>query len=161
MQIMKIKSMYLMVLTLVTLAFVGCSKDEDNTPSDGKGKVKLTVTTSSSFDKTKGANIQVSVGSHDGNANPQKWKVNGQELAAKTVYMYSEDDFQGGKTFTFESLDSYLGASASITAMTTGAAYTLTYKIEEGGKVHDEGTVEVRSGNNPVSLPWNFSNYGK
>lgn len=158
---MKMKLMYAVILALVTFAFVGCSKDDDNTPSDGKGRVKLTVTTSSSFDKAKGANIQVSVGSHDGNANPQKWKINGQELAAKTVYIYSEDDFQGGKTYTFESVDSYLGASAQITALTTGTAYTLTYKIEEGGKVHDEGTVEVKSGNSPVSLPWTFSNYGK
>lgn len=156
---MKMKMMYAMVLAFVMVAFVGCSKDDDG-PSGGKGKVKLTVTTSSSFDKANGANIQVSVGSHDGNANPQKWKVNGQELPAKTVYIYSEDDFQGGKTFTFESVDSYLGANVAITALTTGATYTLTYKIEEGGKVHDEGTVEVKSSNSVVSLPWTFSNYG-
>jgi|SRR5690606_33361676 len=51
MQIMKIKSMYLMVLTLVTLAFVGCSKDKDDPIQTGgsidaaigtyKGKVEI------------------------------------------------------------------------------------------------------------------------
>ncbi|MGE8241532.1 MAG: hypothetical protein ACN6PD_02405, partial [Sphingobacterium sp.] len=47
---MKIKSMYLMVLTLVTLAFVGCSKDKDEPQTGGsidaavgtyKGKIEI------------------------------------------------------------------------------------------------------------------------
>lgn len=42
MQIMKIKSMYLMVLTLVTLAFVGCSKDEDE-PIQTGGSIDAAV----------------------------------------------------------------------------------------------------------------------
>lgn len=44
MQIMKIKSMYLMVLTLVTLAFVGCSKDEDE-PIQTGGTIDAAVGT--------------------------------------------------------------------------------------------------------------------
>jgi len=62
MQIMKIKSMYLMVLTLVTLAFVGCSKDKDEPIQTGgsidaavgtyKGSLDLSNTTGPMFDKT-------------------------------------------------------------------------------------------------------------
>jgi len=48
---MKMKLMYAMVLALVAFAFVGCSKDDDNTPQTGgsidaavgtyKGKIKI------------------------------------------------------------------------------------------------------------------------
>lgn len=41
---MKIKSMYLMVLTLVTLAFVGCSKDKDE-PIQTGGSIDAAVGT--------------------------------------------------------------------------------------------------------------------
>lgn len=57
MQIMKIKSMYLMVLTLVTLAFVGCSKDKDE-PIQTGGSIDAAVGTyKGSLDMTPGGEL--------------------------------------------------------------------------------------------------------
>jgi len=151
-----------MVLALTTAVFTGCSKNKEEGPggSADKGMVKMTVTTSSEFDKNKGANINVTVSSHDSRANYQKWKVNGVETGAEMNHTYLSDAFNGGKTLILESPDTYLGASVNVSASTTDIGYTLKYKLEEKGKVVEEATVLV-SKDKPIRKNWVFSNYGK
>lgn len=150
---MKIKSMYLMVLTLVTLAFVGCSKDDDNTvPTDNKGALKVTVTTSSSF-SVDGGEVSVSCGSMGGDAKPQTWTVNGAAgTVGQVLYSVEKEYFQAGKTAVLESPANYLTASVNISAFTIKQPFTLTYKVEQGGKVIVEKSQEIKSGVTPVSV---------
>lgn len=150
------------VLTLMAGIFTGCSKndDDDQGAANDKGIVKMTVTTSSEFDKNKGADINVTVSSHDSRANYQKWKVNGVETGAEMNHTYLSDVFNGGKTLVLESPDIYLGASVNVSAAATEVAYTLKYKLEEKGKLIEEATVLV-SKDKSVRKNWVFSNYGK
>ena len=153
---------FTIVLALVASVFAGCSKkdDDDQGSPDDKGVVKLTVTTSAEFDKNRGADINVTVSSHDSRANYQKRKVNGVETGAEMNHTYLSDVFNGGKTLIMESPQTYLGASVNVSASTTDLAYTLTYKLEEKGKVVEEATIVV-SKDKPVRKNWVFSNYGK
>ncbi|MNL04832.1 hypothetical protein D3C87_1254090 [compost metagenome] len=150
---------FTMLWVLVVLA--GCSKKSgDKGGPEDKGIVKMTVSTSGEFDKNRGADINVTVSSHDSRANYQKWKVNGVETGAEMNHTYLSDAFNGGKTLIMESPDTYLGASVNVSASTSDVAYTLTYKLEEKGKVVEEAAIVVSKGNS-VRKNWVFSNYGK
>ncbi|SMC60289.1 hypothetical protein [Pedobacter nyackensis] len=153
---------FTMVLALMAAVFTGCSKndDDDQGGSEDKGIVKMTVTTSGEFDKNKGADINLTVSSHDSRANYQKWKVNGVETGAEMNHTYLSDAFNGGKTLVLESPQTYLGASVNLSASTSDVGYTLSYKLEEKGKVVEEATIVVAK-DKPVRKNWVFSNYGK
>jgi hypothetical protein len=149
----KMKLMYAMVLALVTFAFVGCSKDDDNTvPSENKGALKVTVTASSSF-TVDGGDVSVSCGSAGGDAKPQTWTVNGAAgTTGQVLYSVEKEYFQGGKTAVLESPANYLTASVNISAFTIKQPFTLTYKVEQGGKVIVEKSQEIKSGVTPISV---------
>ncbi|MDR6737634.1 MULTISPECIES: hypothetical protein [unclassified Sphingobacterium] len=154
---MKMKLMYAVVLALVTFAFVGCSKDDDNTmPSENKGALKVTVTTSSSF-TVDGGDVSVSCGSAGSDAKPQTWTVNGTAgTTGQVLYSVEKEYFQGGKTAILESPANYLTASVNISAFTIKQPFTLTYKVEQGGKVIVEKSQEIKSGVTPVSVSLSY-----
>lgn len=156
MQIMKIKSMYLMVLTLVTLAFVGCSKDDDNTvPTDNKGALKVTVTAkgyTGEDGSTMSANV---IGSNA--SEPTLWKVNGAAgTSGQSIYDLNREYFAGGKTAVFESASPYLAATVSISAHAYSKPFTLVYKIEQGGKVIVDQSKEIIPNATPTVLSFQY-----
>ncbi|MGJ1386581.1 hypothetical protein ACR782_10300 [Sphingobacterium spiritivorum] len=152
---MKMKAMYLMVVALVMVAFVGCSDKDDPAPSGNKEALKVTVTSSSAF-TTDGSEIRVSVGSHDGK-NPQTWKVNGADGSpGQVIYMVNSEYFVGGKTAVLQSPSNYMTASINISAFSIKQPFTITYKIEQGGKVLVEKTEEVKTGATPITAVFNY-----
>lgn len=157
---MKIKSMYAMLLAVMTLAFAGCSKDDDNGPAtdpvEVKGALKVTVTTSSSFDAAN-SEVSVSGSSSDANGKFQSWKVNGDAgPAGQILHTVDKEYFQGGATAILISPDTYLTASVNISAFTIDQDFTLSYKIEQGDKVLVDKTVEVKQQATPISLAFTY-----
>ena len=153
---MKMKLMYAIVLALVTFAFVGCSKDDDSTPSENKEALKVTVTTSSAFN-IDGGEISVSGGSADASGKPQVWTVNGTAgTAGQVLYSVNKEYFQGGKTAVLVSPSNYLTASVHISAFTIKQPFTFTYKVEQGNKVIVEKTEEVKTDATPITIALNY-----
>lgn len=156
MQIMKIKSMYLMVLTLVTLAFVGCSKDDDNTvPTGNKEALKVTVT-AKGYTGEEGSTMSAQVIGSDAKG-PTLWKVNGAAgTSGQSIYDLNNEYFAGGKTAVFESASSYLGAAITVSAAAYSKPFTVVCKIEQGGKVIVDQTKEIVPKATPTVLSFQY-----
>ena len=106
----KMKLMYAVVLALVTFAFVGCSKDDDNTvPTSGsidaavgtyKGKLDLSNTNGPMFDKiltvTKVSDntLKVEIGDKTLNIPTKEFKViNNMNVSIQTAGVSPEGTF--------------------------------------------------------------------
>ncbi len=153
MQIMKIKSMYLMVLTLVTLAFVGCSKDDDPKPVNFKDHdITATITVSKEFKKAENDNFEVSISGMKTNSVFVDWNVNGVKVTDDFVKL-GTDDFNGGKTVIFKSLEKFQVGDLTMSGFKFGATpFTVTWKIEDNGKVVEEGSKVIVKGADPNFL---------
>lgn len=153
---MKMKLMYAVVLALVTFAFVGCSKDDDNTmPSENKGALKVTVT-AQGYTGEDGSTMSAQVIGSNGQ-NPTLWKVNGVAgTSGQSIYDLNKEYFAGGKTAIFESSSSYLAATVTISAAAYSKPFTLVYKIEQGGKVIVDQTKEILPNTTPTVLSFQY-----
>ncbi|MNK50136.1 hypothetical protein D3C87_690090 [compost metagenome] len=151
----KIKLMYAVVLALVTFAFVGCSKDDDTTPTSDKGALKVTVT-AQGYTGEDGSTMSAQVIGSNGQ-NPTLWKVNGVAgTSGQSIYDLNKEYFAGGKTAIFESSSSYLAASVTISAAAYSKPFTLVYKIEQGGKVIVDQTKEILPNTTPTVLSFQY-----
>jgi hypothetical protein len=150
---MKMKLFYPMLLVFATVLFVGCSKDDDKSPStSSKEALKVTVTTSSAY-STDGSEMRVSVSSSDSKGNHMKWVVNGVDgTEGQVLYDVNKEYFQGGKTAILQSQPNYLRALVTIAAFSTKTPFSLTYKIEQGNKVIVEKTEAINVNATPVSV---------
>jgi hypothetical protein len=142
-----------MLLVFATVLFVGCSKDDDKSPStSSKEALKVTVTTSSAY-STDGSEMRVSVSSSDSKGNHMKWVVNGVDgTEGQVLYDVNKEYFQGGKTAILQSQPNYLRALVTIAAFSTKTGFSLTYKIEQGNKVIVEKTEAINVNATPVSV---------
>ncbi|CAM3609462.1 hypothetical protein SPPR111872_10535 [Sphingobacterium prati] len=153
MQIMKIKSMYLMVLTLVTLAFVGCSKDDDPKPVNFKDHdITATITVSKEFKKAEDDYFNLSISGGKENGTFVDWDINGTKVTDDIIQL-GTDDFDGGKTIVLKSLEKFQFGSLKFGGFEFGSTpYTVTWKIEDNGKVVDEGSKVIIKDADPQFL---------
>lgn len=154
---MKIKWMYALILAFVTMSFVGCSKDDNTTPSENKGVLKVTVTPSSDYVAEDGSTMSVSVNGANTTGVSTLWKVNGADgTTGQNNYSVPKEYFKGGKTAILETQSSYSFASVQIAAHAYSKSFKLNYKIEQGGKVVVEKVVDVNVGATPTVLMFSY-----
>ncbi|MFD2741919.1 MULTISPECIES: beta-barrel fold lipoprotein [Sphingobacterium] len=151
---MKNKLVAAIVVALVTFAFVGCSKDDDNPTSD-KGVLKVTVT-AEGYTGEGGSTMSAQVIGSSAQG-PTLWKVNGAAgTSGQSIYDLNKEYFAGGKTATFESTSSYLAASVTISAAAFTQPFKLVYKIEQGGRVIVEQTKDILPDTTPTVLSFQY-----
>ena len=146
----------ILLLTLI-VGFISCSKDsDDKQPNELKDALKVTVTSSSAF-VNDDSDIRVSVATHDNKANPMKWVVNGVDgTDGQVLYTVSKEYFYGGKTAVLESKSGYLTASINISAFAITKPFTITYKVEKGGKIMTQKTEAINPNTTPFTLALNY-----
>lgn len=150
---MKMKLMYAMVLTLVAFAFIGCSKDDDPKPVNFKDHdITATITVSKEFKKAENDKFDVSISGMKTNSVFVDWNVNGVKVTDDIVRL-GTDDFNGGKTVIFKSLEKFQVGDLTIGGFEFGATpYTVTWKIEDNGKVVEEGSKVIVKDADPQFL---------
>ncbi|MFD2597498.1 hypothetical protein ACFSQ3_00930 [Sphingobacterium corticis] len=150
---MKTKWISALILALVTLAFVGCSKDDDSVSN--KGVLKVTVT-AEGYTGEEGSSMSATVIGSTAQG-PTLWKVNGASgVSGKSIYELNREYFAGGKTGVFESESSYLAATVQIGAAAYSVPFKLVYKIEQGGKVIVEQSADIVPNATPTVLSFQY-----
>src|SRR5690606_39010418 len=140
-------------LTFLTVVFMGCSKDEDNDPS--KGVVKFTVTSSGTFNTANNHSLDVSIGAFDADGNFLDVKINGEvSSGVKVLHRKHDADFNGGKTYTFETVGNYSQVQINVAAFSVSGSFDLNYKIEQGGKVIADESLTISEDGNAYTQPY-------
>ncbi len=150
---MKMKLTYAAVLGLISLAIVGCSKDDDPKPVNFKDhNVTATITLSKEFKKAEQDNFSVTISGGKENGTFVDWDVNGTKRTDDIVHL-GTDDFDGGKTIVLKSLEKFQFGTLDFGGFEFGnTPYTVTWKIEDNGKVLDEGSKVVVKDADPKFL---------
>ena len=132
---MNYKILTLVVALVVTFTFIGCSKDEDGDPK--KGVVKFTVTSSEAFTTADNSHsLDVSIGAFDAKGDFLDVKINGEvSSGVKVIHRKHDADFNGGKTYTFETVGDYDRvqiniAEESLTITEDGNTYLQPYMLK-------------------------------
>lgn len=140
---------------LTVLILPGCSKDknDDNIPSLSKDKVRATITLSKEFLKAEGDVFSTTVsGIINTTGTYTDWNVNGQKKTGTSIEI-GTDDFNGGKTIVIESVSEVVNGSISLSGFESGTTpFTVTYKIEKGSKILDEGTAKIVVDQDPLFI---------
>ncbi|WP_293947048.1 MULTISPECIES: hypothetical protein [unclassified Sphingobacterium] len=150
---MKMKLMYAMVLALVTFAFVGCSKDDDPKPVNFKDhNVTATISLSKEFKKAENDYFNLTITGGKENGTFVDWDINGTKVTDDIIKL-GTDDFDGGKTIVLKSLEKFQIGSLNFGGFEFGSTpYTVTWKVEDNGKVVDEGSKVIVKDADPQFL---------
>lgn len=147
------KLMYAVILALVTFAFVGCSKDDDPKPVTFKDhNVTATISLSKEFKKAESDYFNLTISGGKENGTFVDWDINGTKVTDDIIKL-GTDDFDGGKTIVLKSLEKFQFGSLSFGGFEFGSTpYTVTWKIEDNGKVIDEGSKVIVKDADPQFL---------
>lgn len=145
---MKKTSFLLAVATSGVLLLNSCSKNKDTTPTNKH--IKATITLSSEFKKAEGDYFDVTISGNDQNAHFTDWNVNGVKKTGTSVTI-GTDDFNGGKTIVLESVSDVFSGGIEFGGFEYGnTPFTVTWKIEVGNAVKDEGSEKIVKDRDPV-----------
>ncbi|ANH82488.1 hypothetical protein A8C56_17280 [Niabella ginsenosidivorans] len=145
---MKKTSFLLAVATSGILLFNSCSKNKDTTPANKH--VKATITLTSEFKKAEGDYFSVTISGNDQNAHFTDWNVNGVKKTGVSVEV-GTDDFNGGKTIVLESLSDVFSGGIEFGGFeNANTPFTVSWKIEVGNTVKDEGSEKIVKNQDPV-----------
>ncbi len=126
-----------LVVALVTFIFIGCSKDDNGDPK--KGVVKVTISTSETFSAVDGNSVDLSVGAFNSAGDFLDMKINGEiSSGVKVLHRKHDSDFNGGKTYVFETVGDYTQVQINVAAFCIAGPFVLKYKIEQGDKVVED-----------------------
>jgi hypothetical protein len=114
---MKFLKSYALLALLFTLAFVGCSKDDDNKPSSSSHKVYFKAIAS------EGSNVSIAVYGYDA-------KVTTATSLSGTTWTSPELDVPAGT----------IVATAAVSATGANASSTLKLQVFVDGELKEEGT---------------------
>lgn len=122
-----------LTVAILTCVFLGCSKDDDG--GTYNGVVKVTVSTSESFNAASGSSVTASISVSDKAGEFLPVKINGETFSSKIVHKKHDSEFNGGQTYTFESIGDYEQAIVDVRGYSIQSEFTLSYKIEQGTTV--------------------------
>lgn len=144
----------LSTVLMSAIVLTGCSRSNDENSDELRSdKVKATITVSKEFVKADGYKMSVTAtGVTNTTGKFTDWLVNGQRKTGINLEL-GTDDFAGGKTVTIESTDDVISGLVSIDAFAGATPFTISHKVEKGGKVRSEGTNEqVKMGQDPTFM---------
>ena len=146
--IFKTVQQFLLILFLgvFTLSLLSCSSDDGGGTNDPEGdNFKITVTLNGvSADDY----VSISAAGTDAAQNTSIWKVNGEVQNGQIAVGLNEDDFSGETTtYVLETTREIIALAAGIQIITTDNQITGSFKIEKGGTVEVNETINVSNGN--------------